>query len=52
MHGVADNLDNETEKRLLGSLEPRSPVNEQILSDRLNGKQRNVKIIQVYAPTS
>jgi len=48
VHGVADNLDNETGKRLLGY----HPVNEQILSDRLNGKQRNVKIIHVYAPTS
>ena len=48
MHGVAVDLDNEIEKTLLGY----NPVNEQIISIRLNGKQRNITIVQVYAPMS
>ena len=48
LYGVAVYLDNETENTLLGY----NPVTERIISVRLNGKQRNVTIIQVYSPTS
>ena len=48
LYGVVVYLDNETENTLLGY----NPINERIISVRLNGKQRNITIIQVYAPTS
>ena len=46
MYGVAVYLDNEAEKVLLGY----NPVNEWTISIRLNGKQRNITIVQVYTP--
>ena len=48
MYGVAVYVDNEAEKTLLVY----NPVNEQIISMRLNGRQRNITIVQVYAPMS
>ena len=48
MYGVTVYLDNETEKMCLGY----KPVNEWIISIRLNDKQRNITIVQVCAPMS
>ena len=48
MYGVTVYVDSEAEKMLLGY----NPVNEWIISIRLNGKQRNITVVQVYAPMS
>ena len=48
MYGVAIYLDSETEE----TLSRYNPVNERIISVGLNGRQRNITIVQVYATTS
>ena len=47
MYGVAAYLDNKAEKTFSGY----NPVNERIISVRLNGSQRNITIILIYAQT-
>ena len=48
LFGVAIYVDSETEE----TLSRYYPVNELIMSFGLNGRQRNIPIVQVYAPTS